>query len=346
MRVKPLVVVFALLAVTLVAEAGLSKPFQEWRRGPERFLLTDDEEKAWKKLSSDDEAIAFIDLFWARRDPTPGTKRNEFREEFANRVRFADGSFAEKRTRGALTDRGQVYILLGPPEGGTRQGMIISQNSNLSSASARSAENIVWTWPREVAVALGVPRIAVTFNQFVGTDVFTRDTKFGQFSNVGAAQIQKNIVDPAMTVAPEWAASVRTEGFGSAKPARAATAATAEGRVGRLVLLSDLGGLNPDADTDPLASLQAATTFASGGELAFVLEYCGVTGAVAIETKIGTMSASSEFEPAPMKAVAGCGVIPGIMPLSGLKPGSYTLEITAIEPNGARATAKQQFAVK
>jgi GWxTD domain-containing protein len=331
-----------ILSLAGIAEAGLSKQMQDWRRGPEKFLMTDEEEKAWKKLSSDAEATAFIDLFWARRDPTPGTKRNEFREEFANRVRYADAAFEEKRNRGALTDRGQVYIVLGPPESGTRGGMEIAQNSNLSSASARQAENVVWTYPRELAVSLNVPRIVVTFNQFVGTDVYNRDTKFGQFSNVSAAMIKKNIVDPAMTTVPDWAA--RTENATAIQPAPAN--AKLSGRIGRLVLVSDLGGLNPDAATDPMAALQPAKTFAINGDVAFVLEYCGVTAPMKIETKIGTMSAASEFEPAPMKAVAGCGVIPGIMPLAGLKAGTYTLEVTAIEPGGARSTVKQGFDIQ
>src|SRR5687767_7791649 len=125
MRVKMLAVATILL-IAAVAEAGLSKAAQEWRRGPEKFLLTNEEEKAWKSVTTDEAAASFIDLFWARRDPTPGTPRNEFREEFLTRVRFSDGSFAEKKRRGALSDRGQVYIVLGPPQKGTRESMGIA----------------------------------------------------------------------------------------------------------------------------------------------------------------------------------------------------------------------------
>src|SRR5687767_5679759 len=105
MRVK-LFVATAVLMIAGIAEAGLSKTAREWRRGPEKFIMSDEEERAWKALPSDAEAAAFIDLFWARRDPTAGTLRNEFREEFLSRVRFAEGSFTEKRTRGSLTERG------------------------------------------------------------------------------------------------------------------------------------------------------------------------------------------------------------------------------------------------
>lgn len=343
MRVK-LLAVTAFLMIAGVAEAGLSKAAQDWRRGPDKFLMSDEDEKAWKAVTTDDAAAAFIDLFWARRDPTLGTPRNEFREEFLTRVRYADAAFAEKRRRGALSDRGQVYILLGPPEAGTRQNMTVAANSNLSGASARTADNLVWTWSREDAVKLGVPKLSATFNQIVGTDTYGRDTKFGQFSNVSSVAIKQHILHPELTVAPDWALRVSKEVFSNA-PAPSANA-TATGHIGRLVLLSDLGALNLDAAADPIASLQPATEFATDGDLAFVLEYCGNTGAIKVESKVGDVVAASELEPVAMKAVAGCGALPGMLSLSGLRRGSHELEITTIEPNGGRLTTKQRFQIK
>ena len=343
MRVK-LLAVTAVLMICGVAEAGLSKAAQDWRRGPEKFLMTNDEERAWKAVSTDAAASAFIDLFWARRDPTLNTPRNEFREEFLQRVRYADASFAEKRRRGALSDRGQVYILLGPPEAGTRESMTISGPAGMSDASARSADGVMWTWSREVAVALGVPKISIAFNQAVGTDVYSRDTKNGQFSNVSGIQIQKNVLHPEMTAAPEWALHAGDELFSGASAPRAD--AKAAGRIGRLVLLGDLGALDLDAATDPLALLQPVAEFPVDGDLAYVLEYCGSQGALKLETKINNLAAASELEPAPMKSVAGCGAVPGMLSLSDLKPGAYELQITTIESNGGRLSTKQNFRIK
>lgn len=344
MRVK-LIVVTAVLMIAGIAEAGLSKTAREWRRGPEKFIMSDEEERAWKALPSDAEAAKFIDLFWARRDPTAGTPRNEFREEFLQRVRFAEGSFKEKRTRGSLTERGQVYILLGPPEAGTSEAMTMKGHEGMSGASARHAENVVWTWPREVAVALGVPKLFATFNQVVGTDMFTRDTKFGQFSNVSAVAIQKNIVNPDLTAVPDWALRVSDEVFSGA-PAPPPGKAEALGRIGRLVLMSDFNSLDLEADSDPLTLLQPMTEFAPESDLAYVLEYCENLGQLKVETKINDMAATSELMPAPMKAVAGCGAVPGVLSLSGFNRGSYELEITTIEPNGGRLTTKQSFRIK
>src|SRR5262249_35556998 len=57
----------------------------------------------------------FITAFWKARDPRPETEENEARDEFERRVAFADSRFAQDETRGSLTDRGMVFILLGPP---------------------------------------------------------------------------------------------------------------------------------------------------------------------------------------------------------------------------------------
>ncbi|HEX2834310.1 MAG TPA: GWxTD domain-containing protein [Thermoanaerobaculia bacterium] len=345
MRSKLLVFV-CVLTIGTIAEGQLSKAAQEWRKGPERFLLSNEEEKAWKSVKTDADAAAFIDLFWARRDPTEGTPRNEFREEFLTRVRYADRAFPEKRRRGAVTERGQVYILLGPPEAGTRDSMAIAGPTGMSAASARPSDNLVWTWSHAVAASLGVPKLTATFNQIVGSDVYARDTKKGEFSNVSEIAIRKNILHPDWKVAPEWALQVSKEALSGTPVATPKGDGKATGRIGRVVLLRDLGTLNLEAATDPLASLQPSTEFSAGGDLAFVLEYCGAEGPLKIESRINNMAAAAELEPMPITAVEGCGAIPTMLSLGSLPAGAYELSITTIEPNGARQTAKQPFTIK
>jgi GWxTD domain-containing protein len=87
----------------------------DWDESPAGFLMTKDEEKAWKKITAEDEARAFIELFWAKRNPDPASAFNPFKAEFENRVRYADQEFSWEKQRGALTDRGRVMILMGPP---------------------------------------------------------------------------------------------------------------------------------------------------------------------------------------------------------------------------------------
>src|SRR5262249_37333701 len=65
---------------------------------------------------SDEDADKFIALFWARRDPDPRTQVNEYKQLFDARVEQADKAFAIGKKRGALTERGKLFILVGPPK--------------------------------------------------------------------------------------------------------------------------------------------------------------------------------------------------------------------------------------
>jgi GWxTD domain-containing protein len=77
-----------------------------------QYIAKSGEIKKIKKLTGDAKMTAFK-AFWLARDPTPGTEANEIMEEYYRRVDFANqnfGSFIE----GWRTDRGMVYLLLGP----------------------------------------------------------------------------------------------------------------------------------------------------------------------------------------------------------------------------------------
>jgi GWxTD domain-containing protein len=116
----------AAIALAAFAFAQLGPKYSDWASGPVQHLMTKEERAQWKAIHTDADAAAFIDLFWARRDPTPDTPRNEFREAFDARVAYADEHFSNARTRGSLTDRGKVLILLGPPEQASGTGGAIS----------------------------------------------------------------------------------------------------------------------------------------------------------------------------------------------------------------------------
>lgn len=59
---------------------------------------------------------AALKEFWARRDPTPGTRYNEAMAEYYRRVDYAYFNFKSiSQKDGAFTDRGKIYILYGPP---------------------------------------------------------------------------------------------------------------------------------------------------------------------------------------------------------------------------------------
>ena len=89
------------------------QPNHKWIKGPVRCLLTPEEEKQFKALKTDEEISAFVKAFWAHRDPTPGTPENEFADLFWKRVAEAERLFPQTTEPGAISDRGQVYLLLG-----------------------------------------------------------------------------------------------------------------------------------------------------------------------------------------------------------------------------------------
>jgi GWxTD domain-containing protein len=88
---------------------------EDWAEGPVRFLLTADQADEFRHLSDSISRSEFIAKFWKGHDSRPETPENEFREEFERRVAFADRYFTQGETRGSYTDRGTVFVLLGPP---------------------------------------------------------------------------------------------------------------------------------------------------------------------------------------------------------------------------------------
>jgi GWxTD domain-containing protein len=94
--------------------AQLSRPYQQWGNTAVRYLMMKQEKTDWALLKSDADAKKFIDVFWARRDPTADTPVNELRQQFEKRTAEADERYRVNQTPGSLTDRGLVYVLLGP----------------------------------------------------------------------------------------------------------------------------------------------------------------------------------------------------------------------------------------
>ena len=116
-RSIPLLALLALLVSAAAPALAALDKYKDWEKSPEfQYLTTDVEKKDWKKVASDEDAEKFIALFWARRDPDIKTPRNEYRERFDALVKGADERFAVGKKRGALTERGRMLILVGPPK--------------------------------------------------------------------------------------------------------------------------------------------------------------------------------------------------------------------------------------
>src|SRR5713101_9116882 len=89
--------------------------YKKWLNEDVASIITDEERAAFKQLSNDEERENFIEAFWQRRDPTPDTPENEFKEEHYRRIAYSNEHFAAG-IPGWKTDRGRMYILYGPPD--------------------------------------------------------------------------------------------------------------------------------------------------------------------------------------------------------------------------------------
>lgn len=94
--------------------AEKEKIYQKWLSQDVAYIITGDEKKAFKALKTDEEREAFIENFWRRRDPNPDTEENEYREEYYERIAYANENFASG-IPGWKTDRGRIYIAYGKP---------------------------------------------------------------------------------------------------------------------------------------------------------------------------------------------------------------------------------------
>lgn len=90
-------------------------PYMKWLNQDVAYIITDAERSAFKNLQSNPELEHFIEQFWQRRDPTPGTVENEFKEEHYRRIAYANDQFPGP-IPGWKTDRGRIYITYGPPD--------------------------------------------------------------------------------------------------------------------------------------------------------------------------------------------------------------------------------------
>ncbi len=90
-------------------------PYKNWIKGPISYIVTPAERKAFLKLTTANEQQQFIEAFWARRNPNPGSPENGFKDEFYRRIAYANEHYSSG-IPGWRTDRGRIYIMYGPPD--------------------------------------------------------------------------------------------------------------------------------------------------------------------------------------------------------------------------------------
>jgi len=93
----------------------LKGQYKTWLEQDVRWIITPEEEKAFKSLTNDEERDQFIEQFWQRRNPNPDSPDNEYRDEYYARIAYANEHFAAGKP-GWMTDRGHIYIAYGKPD--------------------------------------------------------------------------------------------------------------------------------------------------------------------------------------------------------------------------------------
>jgi len=131
-------------SLALFVSAQSLDPYKKWIDEEVVYIITAKERDVYRQLMSDKERSIFIEAFWKQRDHTPGTPRNEFRDEHYQRLQYANQMFGRGTSLpGWRTDRGRVYIILGPPK------------------NIESYENVQNVYPTQIWFYLGDPAVGL-----------------------------------------------------------------------------------------------------------------------------------------------------------------------------------------
>ena len=129
MKKRNLVLIFALLilcGLTAASAAGQNKKkspkdlppqYRRWLEQDVVYIITPKERDVFLQLDSDRDREIFTTAFWKQRDPTPGTPKNEYKDEHYRRIAYANQWLGKGTpTAGWRTDMGRIYIILGEPK--------------------------------------------------------------------------------------------------------------------------------------------------------------------------------------------------------------------------------------
>jgi GWxTD domain-containing protein len=169
MRSKKPALVLALLFFAAAGAAAQKPPAREPLSAASRqrldevvpYIITSAEKEIFLILKTEKQRGEFIESFWRKRDPDPSTPENEVKLEYYKRIAQANRIFSTSGLAGWRTDRGRIYILLGPPKEVQRD--FGGQGSGLNA----------FTGPKETWQYWNLPNPKLPYNmEFVFVDRF------------------------------------------------------------------------------------------------------------------------------------------------------------------------------
>ena len=203
------------IAMASLALAQLSK-YKDWAKTPESYFLTPGEREEWSHVGSDADAEKFIAMYWAKRDPTPSTPQNEFKDGVMRRIAAADEQFKLRRyNRGSESSRGRVFVTLGAPSRASQSRPQDRVGGSLGDSglptgpeggtgfggASTSAVTVTWTYDKDhFDPAWGIPDMRIRFavDPLRGSDDMSKDPIV---DHTIATVAEKSIVNPSGTVA-------------------------------------------------------------------------------------------------------------------------------------------------
>ncbi|MDQ3281140.1 MAG: GWxTD domain-containing protein [Acidobacteriota bacterium] len=229
MKIVRLTALTLFAAAALSSYAALSRQYADFAKGPYQYLLTNEERRHWSAVATDEQAKLFIDLFWARRDPTPATPANEFRDMIDQRIAVADSRFQHGKLKGSQTDRGKVFIALGSPTKIRRKtGEPVSTIQTPGSGGDRQtsqpdAPGELWQYEQgEIKIPLGQPNAEFGFvDQYGSGDFKLEIVPRTDYKAVFDRVANSYITQPKLSEVPTYTAAA------PAAPAAAAPVAAA-----------------------------------------------------------------------------------------------------------------------
>ncbi len=148
----------------------LDTPYKKWLQEEVPYIISDEERNAFLHLQTNEEREQFIEAFWQRRDPTPDTVENEFKEEHYRRIAYANEKFASG-IPGWKTDRGRIYIMWGPPDEIDSHSQGSNYNRPMSEGGGQTTTYAFDDWRYRYMEGIG-SNITIEFVDPTGTGEF------------------------------------------------------------------------------------------------------------------------------------------------------------------------------
>ena len=303
------------------------------RRFPKlaHLLLLPDEQALLGQLKDDKDRRAFQAIFWARRDPSPGTPANEFEDNVRAAWKHADDLFSYPNEKGSETGCGQVIALLGPPE--EIQGATDARTGAPTQArgASRTFDNMAYLSEgpnrgAETWIYRDRPRLPYHFTGAELRVAFDPECRFAEGGIV--AEDMRRAAETLVT-RPELAYARAADGHLLAPPAGGTAAASTAATAGVRALLSE-----PRTDF-PLAAEPKLVMRTSKGEtyVAGLVQATLENAAAAPTLAVAVMAKDASGQTAATTSSDVKGGPPGA-PYVGawgltLKPGRYTVTIAA-----------------